>query len=740
MERSEAERKSRQKGLEESEAYYRELFEHFPISVWEEDFSEVKKHIDNLRDQGTKDFRAYFEKNSDKVAMLASMVKILNVNKTTLDLYKAQSKESFINSLDEVFCEESYEIFKEELIAIAQGKTVFESEAITQTLQGNKIWINLKWSVAPGFEQSLSRVFVSIIDITRRKEAEAKLKNLLKVQTNSAKEWQLTFDAALDIIALISPDYRFIKVNKAGCEAIGRKQEELIGKKCYEIIHGLDHPIEGCPCAQTLKTKRSGSGEVRDHGRQYIATASPVFSESNELVAFVHTVKDITERTQIEEKLKMEAQLLDNATDSIVVHDLEGNFIYVNEAACKYRGYTKDEMFKMNLRDLMAPEHEESYEPRMKQLMKAGQMSFESINICKDGSVIPLEVHSRKVEIGGKKLVFSVARDITERKKAEQQLRESYERVKQTKAQLVQSSKMAAMGTLGAGIAHQLSQPLSGIRGFTQAMLMEMKENNPLYKDLKKIEKQTSYMKDIIDNIKSFSKKSEFRKVSININEPLEKALQLMTEQLRLHNIRLIKELDYGLPSVYADANQMQQVFVNFIVNAREALDSVPRDAKKELFITTRRAKKKGKMAKDKIQPLDFVEIVFSDTGPGISSKLKERVFEPFFTTKGPHSIGLGLFLSYRIVEDHGGSIEIDCRENGVSFKVILPTCQIQQCWNIVSCPPERRDSCPAYIWKEGYHCWEIAGTYCNNLAAREGKDWREICEKCDAYKKTNVE
>ncbi len=133
-------------------------------------------------------------------------------------------------------------------------------------------------------------------DITERKRAEEALKSLLEKETKSAREWQETFDAVSDIVALISPDFEILKVNRAGYEVVDEKREELIGKKCYEVVHGLEAPIEGCPCVEMMKTKKACSGEITQDGRHYIATASPILDKNDELVAFAHTIKDITER------------------------------------------------------------------------------------------------------------------------------------------------------------------------------------------------------------------------------------------------------------------------------------------------------------------------------------------------------------------------------------------------------------------------------------------------------------
>jgi PAS domain S-box-containing protein len=134
-----------------------------------------------------------------------------------------------------------------------------------------------------------------------------KFENISDNHEESCPGWQETFDAALDIIALISKDFEILKINKTGYENIDKKPEELIGKKCYEVVHGLNSPIEGCPCAEALKTKTSGDGEIRDHGRVYMTTASPILDKNNEIIAFAHTVKDITEQKKAE-KLLQDAQ------------------------------------------------------------------------------------------------------------------------------------------------------------------------------------------------------------------------------------------------------------------------------------------------------------------------------------------------------------------------------------------------------------------------------------------------
>jgi len=169
------ERKKAEEALLESEDRYRRLFEDSPISLWEEDFSSVKNYLDSLKSSGVKDLRAYFDNHPEEIYKCAAMVRIIAVNKTTLRWYEAKNLDELKSGLNKVFTKESYEVFKEGIVAIASGKTNFESDAMNQTFKGLEMAINIKWSVMIGYERSLSRLLVSIVDITERKLAEKQL-------------------------------------------------------------------------------------------------------------------------------------------------------------------------------------------------------------------------------------------------------------------------------------------------------------------------------------------------------------------------------------------------------------------------------------------------------------------------------------------------------------------------------------------------------------------------------------
>lgn len=161
--------------LRESEERYRILFENSPISLWEEDFSRLKNYIENLRISGVRDFRRYFENNPEEVAKCISMIKVVNVNKATEELYEAESKNELVSNLDRILTEESYNTFEKEIISLIEGQTRFESETVHQTLKGKDKYVFVRRTLVSGYEKTWSKIFASIVDITERKQAEKEL-------------------------------------------------------------------------------------------------------------------------------------------------------------------------------------------------------------------------------------------------------------------------------------------------------------------------------------------------------------------------------------------------------------------------------------------------------------------------------------------------------------------------------------------------------------------------------------
>ena len=237
------------------------------------------------------------------------------------------------------------------------------------------------------------------------------------------------------------------------------------------------------------------------------------------------------------------------------------------------------------------------------------------------------------------------------------ELKERESDLKSAQAALIQSEKMAAFGQLGAGIAHEVKNPLAGILGYTQLALRKADKESLLAKQLKIIEKETKRCKTIIENLMKFSRQEKTEKSAINLNQVVEDAVAIVDHQLTIHKVKIEKNIEEGLPAMGGNANQLQQVLMNLMINAQQAM---PEGG--VVSISTRRNK-------------DKVEILVADTGPGMSKDIQGKIFEPFFTTKPVgQGTGLGLSVSYGIVKDHYGEIILESElGQGTVFTLSFP-------------------------------------------------------------------
>ncbi len=334
-------------------------------------------------------------------------------------------------------------------------------------------------------------------------------------------------------------------------------------------------------------------------------------------------------------------------------------------------------------------------------LMETGKPTVElHIHFDKEGNEHHVEVTVEAVRDEKGEIVqfIHVTRDVTEIMKAKKELEKAYEEIKelnagleqkveertralkQAQAQLVQSGKLAAIGELGAGVAHELNNPVGGILGYAQ--YLQEKINKPGFqgedfkackKYLGYIEKEAERCKTIVENLLKFSRRSPEKFEPLNINQVLEDTLAITAHQLMIKKIKLKKELAPHLNPVEGNANQLQQVFINLILNAQQAMAEGG-----ELTIATRLKVKSQKLeVKDEkcLPETNFVEIVFRDTGCGIPPENLDKIFDPFFTTKMDwRGTGLGLSVSYEIVQHHKGRIEVESEVGkGTTFTISLP-------------------------------------------------------------------
>lgn len=243
-----------------------------------------------------------------------------------------------------------------------------------------------------------------------------------------------------------------------------------------------------------------------------------------------------------------------------------------------------------------------------------------------------------------------------------EELRESYEKLKAAQTRLVQADKMAAVGQLAAGVAHEINNPLSVILGFAQSAVRRIKNEDTLYQPLHAIERESLRCRAIVQSLLTFSRRSKGAKEKLNISELVETCLNLITAQARVNNVEIASKFDDELPLIFADPNQVQQVVINLCNNA---IDAMPQGGTLTVSLTKNNSR--------------YIDMSVADTGTGIPQEFIHKIFEPFFTTKDPgKGTGLGLSLVYEIMQQHDAGVDVQSELNkGTEFKVNWPIAEV---------------------------------------------------------------
>lgn len=356
--------------------------------------------------------------------------------------------------------------------------------------------------------------------------------------------------------------------------------------------------------------------------------------------------------------------LVEAAHEPIFTVDASGMFTYMNATMAGLLKIPAAEFTPQPVRSLLAESTARTLLDNVGAVLQGGEgrrVEYE-VEIGGDRRWLCFSIQPLRQNSGQTALI--IASDITSRKAAEVELAESYRKLKETQEQLVHSSKMTAMGQLAAGISHELNQPLTGIKGFAQSALLDVPADSRVHGDLETIVRQCERMEGIINSVRAFARRSPCTISSVDINATIEDVLKLVKAQMSVHNIALCVDLEKSQPRVMGNAGQLQQVFVNLVTNARDAVDSRHHIPGGGRIAIDSRSDGQGK-----------VSITVRDNGCGITRDNLEHVFNPFFTTKQPGGgMGLGLSIAYSIIENHKGIISVESVENeGTAFHILLP-------------------------------------------------------------------
>lgn len=472
--------------------------------------------------------------------------------------------------------------------------------------------------------------------------------------------------------AIIALDFhgKIMEFNKGGEKVFGWKKEEVVNKENISITITSEDRGKGVPALMSKRTRTEGLCEldmtrVRKNGDPFPAHSSvtAIKDPSGRTTGFVEIIRDLTRRKSLEKELRETKEFLENimesSVDGIVTTNLKGKITYLNRAMEEMIQYQREEVLGEHISLVYVRGIQEARD--IMGLLRAGERAenYEMDVRRKDGETLVIMnslflVRDEEGQVVGTAGIF---KDITEQKILEAKL-------KATQVRLVEASKMRALGELVAGVAHELNNPLMASQTILHVIFKNLKENCPERERLELIRKCNNRIEKIVEHLREFSRQTRPEFQELEIRQPIENALMITGQQLLNHSITIVRSLSDDLPKIVGDSNQLEQVFLNLISNARDAMEEVsgPRD----MTISTDLIEEDG---------IPWVRVSVKDTGAGIPKENLHKILEPFFTTKPVgKGTGLGLSLCFGIVEAHKGRIEIESEPGkGTEISVFIP-------------------------------------------------------------------
>ncbi|MBW2058208.1 MAG: PAS domain S-box protein [Deltaproteobacteria bacterium] len=461
-------------------------------------------------------------------------------------------------------------------------------------------------------------------------------------------------------VVVVSPDCEILATTR---EAAREGGSRVLGKRCHQVYNGLSCPCENCPAMETMRTGKPVLREGQHCPQEEVISclyAYPIFSgKTVEAVAVLDF--DLPILGKLEESLHRSSAFLRNlilsSVDGVIASDKTGRILIFNDAASEILGYTIEEaLHRLNIRDIYPGDGARDVMQKLRSEDYGGRGKLKSYQVDllrKDGEAIPISLNAAIVCEGDREVAtIGFFHDLRETLRMKEAL-------EKTQLQLLQSEKMASLGKLAAGVAHQLNNPLGGITLFAKLALEEYQLEDGARQDLERILKDAQRCRDTVKELLEFARQTRQEMRPHDINRAISRTLFLLENQAIFQNIEIEKQLSPSLPPVQGDIQQLNHMFMNIILNAVEAMEG-----KGTLTLKTR-------LSPDG----EGVIIEITDTGPGIPEEILPQIFEPFFTTKEEgKGTGLGLSLVYGIVENHGGRITARSRPGeGTTFVIELP-------------------------------------------------------------------
>ena len=467
----------------------------------------------------------------------------------------------------------------------------------------------------------------------------------------SRKQWVEDFDSISDFIVVHDSTNRVLRLNRSLADRLQVSVTKAIGR-AIDGLKILGAPCEpgGCPfCRDSQSMRRENMHQAAD--RTYLVSTSQLREPHEGRARVIHVLKDITDRLEAERRYRRERDfnrnILNNTLSMILLLDSGGIISYANRR-CFEAGYHEADIVGRPLAQLISEQHRPVLAQAMERALEGAVV--ENVEI----PLHPEERSPRQYSVslspirddqGAVTSIVAVMTDITE--------------AADLQAKLMQTEKMAALGQLVSGVAHEVNNPLAAIVGFTDLLMENPEVPATAKEELRVILEQAQRTRAIVHNLLSFARQMPPRREPLQVNSVLRQTLKLRAYDLSSHGVEVLEHYDEELPVVLGDPHQLQQVFLNIVNNAYDAVQETDRPGKIEIATTRHNGS---------------LEITIRDNGPGISRP--DRIFDPFFTTKEVgKGTGLGLSICYGIIRSHQG--EILARNNaggvGCTFTIHLP-------------------------------------------------------------------
>jgi PAS domain S-box-containing protein len=531
---------------------------------------------------------------------------------------------------------------------------------------GREIQLELSFSE---FKEQGKKLFTGVArDISERKRAEAVLRE-------SEERLRGLFENARDVVFTCDLQGNFTSLNAAGEQLTGYTRQEALESNFTRVV-----APEYLELAKEMLARKA-VGDVasiyeleiitKNGGRVLVEISSRTLHRDSQLIGVQGSARDITARKRDEEALRRSEEqyriLFDSNPQPMWVYDLDTlAFLAVNEAAIKHYGYSRTTFLSMTLDNL----HAEADAARL--IVCARNISGlahcgEWRHCTSDGDTIDVEITANVIDFGNRRAGLVLVNDITQHKAAEKALRASEE-------QLQQSQKLEAIGQLAGGVAHDFNNLLTAIAGYSDLTLRLLTEEDPLRCNLIEIKKATERAASLTRQLLAFSRKQIMEPKILDLNAVV-KDMSKMLSRLIGEDVELVTDLADEIGKVKADPGQVEQIIMNLVVNARDAM---PHGGKVTIETQDVLLDETYVSRHMPVQPGEYTMLAISDTGMGMNRETQMHVFEPFFTTKSAgKGTGLGLSTVYGIVKQSGGYVWVYSElNNGTVFKVYLPRVQ----------------------------------------------------------------